>query len=476
MGEKNVIKSILLNKAAKGLNGKQSGLEKLIKATKKYDDHMDPYMRSFINGLDKSIQTDGNFHKIFLRVGQGTSPYYRKKIVENLIYNEFILGRDKRLQEHQGDNLVPAFVVISPTMKCNLRCIGCYSGLYEKDGELSEAEMDKLLGDLRDLGIYFVVISGGEPYTKKDMLLRLFKKYNDMFFLTYTNGTFLDKETATALGKLGNVAPAISVEGWEEETDARRGAGTWKKIMAAMDNLRENGVLFGISVTATSKNQDVLTDDAFIEYFIKKGAIFGWYFMFMPVGKDPILELVPTPAQRKHYGERVREMRSQHPIFLADFWNDGDVIGGCLAGGRVYMHILSSGNVEPCVFAHFGIDNIRDKPLREIINSPFFKEIRHSFPYNENGNLKRPCMIIDNPDVLRNAVHKHFVHAGHTHSEDLINNPDVVKWIDSYSTQFAALTDPEWDERIKNPNDQWYKEGDLYKKLFQYQTVTPEKE
>lgn len=316
------------------------------------------------------------------------------------------------------------------------------------------------------MGVYFVVISGGEPYVIKDLLVRLFKKYNDMFFLTYTNGTLIDAALAARLGKLGNVAPAISVEGWEKQTDARRGPGTWNRILTAMGHLRRNGVLFGISVTATRYNLEVVTDDAFAEFFLDRGVIFGWYFMFMPVGKDPMLDLVMTPEQRVRCGRRVNALREKYPLFLADFWNDGEIVGGCLAAGRQYLHVLNNGSVEPCVFAHFGIDNIRNKPLLDIVNSPFFKEIRNAFPYNADGNLKRPCMIIDNPEVLRNAVHLHGALPGHLGSADLIDDPSTVQWIDDYARRFAELVDPEWEKMINDPQNRWYKEGQEYRELF----------
>jgi len=474
MSDNSMLKKILLNKVAKCMSGKVKDLEKLVSYARGSDLKVDHSVENFINNLDRSLKEGTNFSKIFLRVGQETSKSYRKKLITNLIFNQYIMGKMRRDELTDGENIAPAFVVVSPTMRCNLKCTGCYSGLYTKDGELSYEDLDKLFGDLRDMGIYFVVISGGEPYIIKETLFKLFKKYNDMFFLTYTNGTFLDAKVAKKLGKLGNVAPAISVEGWEEETDARRGRGTWKKIMSAMENLRKNGVLFGISVTATKHNLDVITQDKFAEFFMNKGVIFGWYFMFMPVGKDPILDLVMTPEQRVRLGKRVNELRDKYPLFLADFWNDGDAVGGCLAGARQYLHILNSGNVEPCVFAHFGVDNIRDKPLFEIVNSPFFKEIRRSFPYNDNANLKRPCMIIDNPEVLRKAVHKYVVSAGHTHSEDIIDDPKVVEWVDKYAEEFKELVDADWEKRINDPNDRWYKEKEEYKYLFHYKKLGEE--
>jgi hypothetical protein len=189
--------------------------------------------------------------------------------------------------------------------------------------------------------------------------------------------------------------------------------------------------------------------------------------MFMPVGKDPMLELVPTPEQRVACGQTIASLRRKHPIFLADFWNDGPASAGCLAA-RTYMHILNSGQIEPCVFAHFGLDNIREKTLVEAVNSPFFKAIRREFPYNEEGNLRRPCMIVDNPRVLRKVVAEHLVPAGHVHSEDIITDPGVVAWADEYSAHLKELTDPVWQEQIHDPEDRWYKEGREFKNLFRF--------
>jgi MoaA/NifB/PqqE/SkfB family radical SAM enzyme len=172
-----------------------------------------------------------------------------------------------------------------------------------------------------------------------------------MFFLTFTNGTRFDEPLVKALAGLGNVAPAISVEGYREQTDNRRGIGVHDQVLAAMELLKKYGVMFGISVTYASDNVDLVSDAAFVEYYMRLGVLFAWYFMFMPVGKDPLLTLVPSPEQRLRCGQRVAELRKRYPIFLADFWNDGPAVGGCLGGARRYLHILNSGRVEPCVFA-----------------------------------------------------------------------------------------------------------------------------
>jgi len=470
-----ILRNILFRKMAKGFSGDRKDLEMLVKYSQKYFD-ADDSLSFFMKGLDKSMREGTPFHEIFLRVGKELSNGYKKKILTNLIFNQFYRGASIRNEIRKNpETWVPNFVTISPSMRCNLRCQGCYSGLYLKDGELSEAELDSIFTQLKENGSYFVVISGGEPWILKDMLLRLFRKHNDMFFLTYTNGTLLDPGTCKKLRKLGNVAAAISVEGWEKETDARRGKGMWQKIHTAMANLRKEGVLFGISITVTRHNFNVITNDRLLEHFLDLGAIFGWFFQFMPVGKDPLLDLVPTPEQRVTTGSRVKELREKYPLFLADFWNDGELVGGCLAGGRQYLHILNSGNVEACVFAHFGVDNIRDKKLIDIFNSPFFREIRGSFPYNDNANLRRPCMIIDNPQILRNAVHKHVPKEAHQGSEDIINDPKVMKFVDDYSEKLKELTEEQWINDINTPDFRWNKDTERYKKLYELKTGTEAK-
>ncbi len=443
-------------------NGKRSGLKRLIKVSRFFP--LTVPMARFFKSLEYGQDHPGEpFTELFLRLGSELSPQFRRKLASNLIFNQFITGVRRREALSTNGNKVPAFFVVSPTMKCNLSCRGCYAGLYAKDEVLPVQEMDRLFKEARDLGIYFVTISGGEPWLLRDELLGLFRKYSDMFFLTYTNGTLLDRGTCHEIARVGNAAPAISVEGFQKETEERRGRKTWPKILEAMENLRREGALFGFSATANSRNIDVLTSPEFVTFFQERGCMFGWYFQFLPVGKDPVLELVPTAEQRVEMGKRIAALRQRVPMFLADFWNDGPAAGGCLAGGRHYLHILNNGSVEPCVFAHFSSDSIKGKTLFQVANSPFFKAIRGSFPFNETGNLKRPCMIVDNPEVLRTLVKEHVIPSGHQSADSIINDPKVVTWVDGYARRMEELTEDEWEKTVSDPASRWYREGSEYR-------------
>lgn len=381
----------------------------------------------------------------------------KHKLIENLFINAFVLGKQKqkKLEKKLGFRL-PWFFVISPTARCNLNCIGCYAGEYSKGEDLSFEEVDRILSEAKELGIYFITVSGGEPFVWPH-LLKIFEKHNDMYFQIYTNGTLIDKKMAKKLAKLGNAAPAISIEGFEKETDARRGKGIFKKVMQTMDNLREAGVLFGFSVTPTKLNSEVLVSDEFINLIISKGCSFGWYFQYVPIGKKPDVSLMATPEQRYKLGKRVNEIRNTKPIFIGDFWNDGPHVGGCIAGARPggYFHINCNGDVEPCVFLQFSVDNIKGKKLIEVVQSPFFKAIQKEQPYCKNKNLMTPCALIDNPHVLRRVVEKFNAKPSYNGSENVIKKPKVTKFLDNYSKKMHQLTDPIWENKLSLKHKHW---------------------
>ena len=106
-------------------------------------------------------------------------------------------------------------------------------------------------------GIRFVVISGGEPFAYRSEgkgIVDLCEKHSDCFFMTYTNGTLINENVSRRLSKAGNMLLCISVEGWKERTDERRGEGVFNKVLTTMDRLRTDGVPFGLSLTGTRHN------------------------------------------------------------------------------------------------------------------------------------------------------------------------------------------------------------------------------
>lgn len=183
-------------------------------------------------------------------------------------------------------------------MRCNLKCVGCYAGEYTRKDDLPLEVIDSIITQGKELGTYLYTILGGEPFIRDD-LFEIYKKHKGCAFQVFTNGTLIDEEVVKKIKDCANVMPVLSVEGFEKETDERRGEGVYKKLMNAMDLLRENKIPFGFSVTYTRLNAETVTDEKFLDMLINKGAIFGWYFLYMPVGREPSTELMATPEQRK---------------------------------------------------------------------------------------------------------------------------------------------------------------------------------
>jgi len=364
--------------------------------------------KAIADGLKTYIEEGHPTVKVIEKVLYNLSPECRYRTV----YNLFILALlDKTsLRESFKEELgfrPPFSLVVSPTMRGNLKCYGCYAGEYEQGFGLSHEVLDRVISEGQELGIHFIIFSGGEPFIRTD-LLDLYEKHRDVIFQVYTNGTLIDEQLAKKLARLGNVAPMIRLEGFEKETNERRGKGYFQKVMRAMDYLRQEGVLFGSSVTQTRQNMDTISSDEFVDMLVEKGVFLIWYLQYVPIGKKPDISLMLTPQQRDTVRRRLRRIRDTKPLFICDFWNDGPCIDGCLAAGREYFHINANGDVEPCVFAHFAVDNIKEKSLKEVLTSQFFKEIRSRQPFSENP--LKPCMIIDHPHTLREGVRKCHVY------------------------------------------------------------------
>lgn len=375
------------------------------------------------------------------------SPNCRRKLIENLFVNALLVGTDKReieMPEREGFK-PPMLLVISPTMRCNLRCPGCYAGEYDQHKGLSTELVDRVITEAKEMGTYFITMSGGEVFMRPDMF-DIWKEHGDVYFQLYTNGTLIDERAAAKLEECGNVAPMISLEGLKERTDARRGAGTFDRVMRAMDNLREAGVMFGTSFTETRENMEEIASDEILDMLVEKGAMVAWYFQYIPIGREPHTELMPTPEQRDWLRRRLLEVRDEKAIFIGDFWNDGYYVEGCIAAGREYIHINANGDVEPCVFCHFAVDSIMDKSLKEVLNSDFMKAIRREQPYREN--YLTPCMLIDEPEVLRAAVARYHAHPTHPGAETLVT--DLKSEIDAYARSYRVIADEVWDREYKD--------------------------
>ena len=422
-------------------NNPEENVGKIFSLVKKltYDEES----KQTIDFVYKLYETNKSTHDYIQNLLQTSDKKCVKKLFTNFFSNAIWFGGEKRKKYlTDEDTKIPFVILLSPTMRCNLSCTGCYAAKYDKNDDIPYAEVDRIVKEARGLGIYYFVILGGEPFLDK-LLLAIYEKYHDVVFTPFTNGTLFDDTLADRLKTLGNVFPMFSLEGFEKETDARRGAGTFQKVMQSMDLLRERGVLFGVSSAATRNNMDIASSDEFIDMLIAKGSKLSWYFIYMPVGKEPDVTMMLTPEQRIELGRRVRHIRTEKPYFAIDFFNDAPYVGGCIAG-KYYCHINSREDVEPCIFAHFACNNLKGKSLLDVFRSPFFKTLRHKQPYNDN--LLLPCMMIDNPDVIREIVQETGAYPTDDSAKQMISDPKFMQQLDQLAEEFKPYAEKAWEK------------------------------
>lgn len=331
-----------------------------------------------------------------------------KKAFMTLGYEAGFRGyRTSQEMAKKYDCNIPWIILMDPTSACNMHCTGCWAAEYGNKYNLSYEDLDSIIEQGKELGIHAYLMTGGEPLVRKKDIIRLCEKHQDCAFHAFTNGTLIDEEFCEDMLRVGNFIPSISIEGFEEQNDGRRGNGHFEKVMHAMDLLKEHKLLFGTSICYTSKNYKTVTSDEFLDLLISKGVRYTWYFHYMPVGNDASTELLLNPEQREYMYHRVREIRDWtggKEIFAIDFQNDGEFVHGCVAGGRCYCHINPIGDVEPCVFIHYSSANIHEKSLIECLQQPLFRAYRDGQPFNDNE--LRPCPMLENPEKLQEMIHK----------------------------------------------------------------------
>lgn len=382
---------------------------------------------------------ENNMHKLLWSVWEDIDEEVLKTIFENFLLNANLVGwpLEQEFRERYNCN-IPWAILLDPTSACNLHCTGCWAAEYGNKLNLSFDEIDSIITQGKELGIYFYIYTGGEPLVRKQDLIAIARKHNDCAFMTFTNGILIDDDFADDLLSVKNFIPVLSVEGFEEATDSRRGSGTYAKVVRAMELLKEKRLPFGISCCYTSANLDSIASDAYFDQMIEWGAKFVWYFHYMPVGNDAVPELLPTPEQREYMYHKIREVRRTKPIFAIDFQNDGEFVGGCVAGGRRYFHINANGDADPCVFIHYSDANIREKSLLEIMQSPLFQAYHDGQPFNENH--LRPCPMLENPEKLRQIV----AQTGARSTDPM--SPESAEHLCAKCDAYAANWEPKADE------------------------------
>ena len=386
---------------------------------------------------------ENNWYRLLMSMWSDIDAGARKAFFNNFVLNENFIGWPvQEVNREKYDCNIPWAILMDPTAACNLKCIGCWAAEYGQHSNLSFETLDSIIQQGKELGVYFYLYSGGEPLVRKKDIIALCEKHSDCMFTAFTNGILIDEAFADEMLRVKNFAPAISIEGFEEATDLRRGKGTYQAVIRAMEILKCKKLIFGASLCYTRTNTEVVGSEEFIDFLIEQGVKFAWFFTYMPVGEDAVPDLMASADQREFMYRQIRAFRSTKPLFTMDFWNDGEFAGGCIAGGRRYLHINAQGDIEPCAFIHYSDSNIHEKTLLEALRSPLFMQYHRNQPFNENP--LRPCPLLDNPGRLTEMVE-----SSGAISTDFIKPEDVRrlsnKCIDT-AGRWAETADRLWSE------------------------------
>lgn len=436
--------SIAIDAVLKGLKKeRQKALLNIVNLAQKFmGDEFIP--EAYVATKQMIMDPDQKWMRYVNRLLDETDPHVAKMTALNLGYQAAFAGTKKiRKMRELEDCNIPWLILLDPTSACNLHCTGCWAAEYGHKLNLTYEEIDSIVTQGKELGIYFYMMTGGEPLVRKADIIKLCEKHNDCAFHCYTNGTLVDQAFCDDMKRVGNLSLSISLEGFEDVNDFRRGEGVYNKVIQAMDLLHENGLIFGNSVCYTCKNIDSVTSDEFFDLLIEHGSRFAWYFHLMPVGMKASPDLMPTREQREYIYYRLREIRGFEggkELFVMDFQNDGEYVGGCIAGGRNYCHINPRGDVEPCVFIHYSDANIREKSLLECLKQPLFMAYRDNQPFNDN--MLRPCPMLENPEILQRIVHETGAHSTDVEEEETVEH--LCQKCEKYAAEWKDTADKLW--------------------------------
>ena len=282
--------------------------------------------------------------------------------------------------EDRGDH-IPPFLIASITSQCNLHCKGCYARGNnacvdrEAQNQLTEQEWLRIFNEAKELGIGFILLAGGEPFMRSDIIKEA-GKIPEIIFPIFTNGTMIDDEYIKLFIKHRNLIPILSIEGNEVYTDERRGGGVYQKLIGAMDIMKTNKILYGTSVTVTKQNLNEVTTIEFLDKLYSRGCKVVFFIEYVPITKDTEYMAFEN-EERDILKEKMVGLRNTYEdmIFIS-FPGDEKTSGGCLAAGRGFFHINSHGGAEPCPFSPYSDTNLKNVSLKEAINSPLFKKLR----------------------------------------------------------------------------------------------------
>jgi MoaA/NifB/PqqE/SkfB family radical SAM enzyme len=241
---------------------------------------------------------------------------------------------------------------------------------------MGEDKIRSVISEAKELGILLIVLAGGEPLVRKE-ILEITTSFPEMIFFLFTNGLLFNGELIAKIKKQKNLIPVLSLEGHEQDTDKRRGKGVYKHVQNIIGKLKSKGIFFSVSLTVTRYNIETVTDEQFIQDLINLGCRMFFFAEFSAI-KEGTEDWVLTDKQREQINHLMDSFRMKFPGLFIALPGDEEEFGGCLSAGRGFIHISAEGDLEPCPFSPYSDTNLRDVSLKEALESKFLQIIRQN--------------------------------------------------------------------------------------------------
>jgi MoaA/NifB/PqqE/SkfB family radical SAM enzyme len=245
-------------------------------------------------------------------------------------------------------------------------------------------KLKSVIAEANDLGISIILLSGGEPLSRPE-ILDITREFPGIIFPLFSNGLLITENTIRRFRKQRNVIPVISLEGDEACTDNRRGQGVYAHLQQTITMLKEHNIFFGTSLTVTRQNFALVTQKEFVEDLIAKGSKLTFFVDYAPV-QPGTEDKVLTNEQREQEAHTLTAFRAELPSLFFALPGDEKELGGCLGAGRGFIHISPSGRVEPCPALPYSDSNLKDISLKEALQSEFLKTIRETHMQRSESN------------------------------------------------------------------------------------------
>lgn len=314
-----------------------------------------------------------------------------------------------RLKYNENGQNIPVFLIASITSSCNLHCTGCYSRANKSCSDeapinqLSDEDWEDIFKQAKDMGISFIVLAGGEPMIRKDVIIKA-SRYPEILFPIFTNGTMLNDDYLKLLDDNRNLVPILSIEGDEEVTDSRRGEGVYTQLVESMAAMRKNNIAFGASLTFTKGNLHSLVSKEFINQLHDFGCKVVFFIEYVPVD-EKTMDIAPTDDERESLLYEIERLRNDYrDMLFLSFPGDEKTSGGCLAAGRGFFHINSTGGAEPCPASPYSDINVKETSLLEALNSNLFRSLRDGgilMDDHEGG-----CVLFEHKDDVERLLNQ----------------------------------------------------------------------